>query len=166
MPSIAPLTSSGSRELKRPRPIPKHVREMIRLMIYGRPDDPDGKPVDFIEAGRQCGIQPDNARKWLDRPDVIKLLRSERRAFREAICAGNEKALQKVRDTSENGMAVIGSVRTLEQLNEEDAEKMGRGRQQVPGLSIVIVNRPSPLPQPPQPMTIDVTPAPDPAFPE
>jgi hypothetical protein len=93
---------------------------MIRLMIYGRPDDPDGKPVEFIEAGRQCGIQPDHARKWLDRPDVIKLLRSERRAFREAICAGNEKALQKVRDTSENGMAVIGSVRTLEQLNEDD----------------------------------------------
>jgi hypothetical protein len=47
------------------------------------------------------------------------LLHAERRAFRAAICAGNELSLARVRDRSENGMAVIGAVRTLENIAEE-----------------------------------------------
>jgi hypothetical protein len=91
-------------------------------MVCGRPEDPGGKPLDFIEAGKLAGIKPDVARRYLDRPDVIALLRAERRAFREAVCAGNESGLRKVRDTSENGMAVIGAVRALEQIGEDDEQ--------------------------------------------
>jgi hypothetical protein len=39
---------------------------------------------------------------------------------REAVCAGNEGALKRVRDTSENGMTVCAAVRSLEQLNEAE----------------------------------------------
>jgi hypothetical protein len=37
MPNL-PVTAS-SRELQRPRPIPRRVRDVITLMVYGRIDD-------------------------------------------------------------------------------------------------------------------------------
>ena len=47
-----PLTASGSRDLKRPRPIPRTVRDAIVLMVYGKLDDADCKPLDFVEAAK------------------------------------------------------------------------------------------------------------------
>jgi hypothetical protein len=117
MPYVPPLMSSGSRELTRSRPIPAKVREAISLMVYGRLEDPDCRALTFIEAARETGIKPDVMRRYLDRPDVRALLLRERRAFRAAICGGNEAALQKVRDTAANGMAVVGAVRALEELD-------------------------------------------------
>ena len=108
--------------------------------------------MDFIEARRACGIKPDIMRRWLDRPAVRALLHAERRAFRAAICAGNELSLARVRDRSENGMAVIGAVRTLKNIAEE-AEVRPRGQhQEAPGLVIDVKVVP----------TIDVTPPPQP----
>jgi hypothetical protein len=155
MPVIAPLTSSGSRDLeKKPRPIPKAVKDAVTLMVYGRPDDPDGRPLDFVGAGKVCGIRPDVMRRWLDKPTVRALIHAERRAFRAAICAGNELALQRVRDKSENGMAVIGSVRALEQI--DDAEEMRpAARQTIPGFVIVINGPSAHMPRSP---TIEATP--------
>jgi hypothetical protein len=109
--------SSASRELMRPRPIPAKVREAISLMVYGRLDDPDCRAITFIEAAHETGIKPDVMRRYLDRPEVRTLLLRERRAFRAAICSGNEAALQKVRDTAANGMAVVSAVRALEELD-------------------------------------------------
>lgn len=119
MPTNPPLTASGSRELKRLRPIPRPVRTAITLMVYGKIEDPDCAPVDFITAAKLSGIKPDVMRRWLDRAPVRALLRSERRAFREAICAGNEQALRRVRDKSANGMVTVAAVRALEQINED-----------------------------------------------
>jgi hypothetical protein len=155
MPANPPLVASGAREpdKQRPRPIPRAIRDMIALMVYGQVDDPDCRALDFIEAARQCGIKPDIARKWLDRSEVRKLLLAERRVFRDAVCAGNEGALKRVRDKSENGMAVIGAVRTLENLAEETVHG-ARGSVTTPGLVIQIVQAPAPR----EPFTIDVKP--------
>ncbi|MFL6302006.1 MAG: hypothetical protein ACJ72H_00560 [Candidatus Sulfotelmatobacter sp.] len=144
MPYNPPLAASGSREPKRAQAIPKRVKKMIECMVRGREDDPDAKPLDFIEAGRIAGLKPDVARRWLDRPHVISALRSERKAYREAICAGNEGALARVRDTSENGVAIVNSVRQLETMNEPRAsDGVGLGRHPVtPGILVQInVNR-------------------------
>jgi hypothetical protein len=149
-----PLASAGPREpTVRPRPIPKVVREACLLMIYGDPDDEDGTPIDFIGAAKQVGMRPDTLRKYLTRPQVIGFLRSERRAFREAVCAGNELALQRVRDgdSHSNPMARVQAVRALEQLGDEALGGVGTGRDHA-GITIRIL---SPTPQPP---TIDVTP--------
>jgi hypothetical protein len=102
--------------MKRPRPIPPKLREAIGLMVYGHPDDPDCRAFTFIEAAHETGIKPDVMRRYLDRPDVRALLLSERRAFRAAICGGNEGALLRVRETAHNGMAVVAAVRALEEL--------------------------------------------------
>jgi hypothetical protein len=135
MPVVAPLTSSGSRDLeKKPRPLPKAVKDAVTLMVYGRQNDPDGKPLDFIEAGNACGIKPDIMRRWLDKPAVRALIHVERRAFRAAICAGTELSLANIRDHSRNDMARLGAVRVLENIAEE-ADARPRGPQTIPGLS-------------------------------
>jgi hypothetical protein len=142
-----PLTASGSREPTKPQPIPRAVRQAIKLMVYGDPDDPDGRPLPFIEAGKACGVKPDTMRRYLHRPNVCALLRAERRLFREAINAGNEGALMRIRDKSPNGMAVIGSVRALEQLDDADSTaRLGAGVRPPPGL-IVVVNTLAPAPR-------------------
>jgi hypothetical protein len=138
--------------LSRPRPIPKKVREAIRLIVYGRLDDPDCKPLDFIAAAKIVGLQPDQMRRHLDRADVRALLLAERRAFRAAICGSNELALRRVRDKSANGMATVAAVRALEQIDEADPS--GGPTAQRPGVTIII-GAPAPALQPP---TIDVRP--------
>lgn len=152
MPDIAPLTASGSREMKRPRSIPKAVREALRLMVYGREDDPDCKPLDFIEAAKLASVKPDVMRRYLDRGDVRALLRAERRVFREAICAGNERSLRHMRDTAANGMVRLGAIRVLEQIDAvETARPAGMPS---PGICIRIIT-PGAAADPPK----DITPA-------
>jgi hypothetical protein len=116
MPVVPPVRSSASRELKRPQPMPAKLREAICLMVYGHPDDIDCRALSFIEAAQETRIKPDVMRRYLDRPDVRALLLSERRAFRAAVCGGNEGALLRVRETAQNGMAVVAAVRALEEL--------------------------------------------------
>jgi len=124
-------------------------------MVYGKPDDEDCKPLDFIEAAKQCGVAPDVMRRWLDRAHVRAYLLAARRTFRAAICAGNEGALQRIRDKSANGMAVVASVRALEQLDEETNARPTNP--QAPGVTIRIIHLPAPTPTP-QPL--DRTPPP------
>ena len=62
--------------------------------------------------------------------------------------------LARVRDKSENGMAIVASVRALEQLEGESAERGGPGATG-PGLTIQII---SAAPQPAAPVTIDARP--------
>jgi hypothetical protein len=141
MVDTVPLAASGPREPAKPKPIPAPIRGMIRLMVYGRPDDPNCAPVPLLEAGRQCGVSPDQARKYLDRANVRQLLMAERRAWRAAISAGNEGALQRVRDKSSNGMATVAAVRALEQLEEGNTVGARGQIPQVPGFVIVLQQR-------------------------
>lgn len=148
-----PLLASGPRELKRPRPIPQKVRRAIELMVYGKDDDEDCAPLDFIEAAKLAEVAPDHMRRYLDRAEVRALLRRERRVFREAICAGNEDALRRQRDGSKNGMVVVAAVRALEMLDTEEGQRPGSDRP-TPGVVIrIVTNQDKPAPR-------DVTPAP------
>lgn len=158
MPSHPPLCASGSRELKRPRSIPRAVRSAIALMVFGRVNDPDYKPVDFIAAANECGIKPHVFRRYLDQPHVRAHLFAERRAFRAMINAGNEGALLAIRDKAANKMASISAIRVLQELDAEDAGAHRNGApQQSPGVVIRIL-----VPAPPgEPPMRDVTPSTD-----
>lgn len=142
MPENPPLTAAGPRDpqKQRARPIPANVRQAIGLMVYGRDDDEDCKALDLIEAAKAAGMKPHVLRRWLDRSNVRAYLLAERRTFRAAVCAGNEAALQKVRDKSPNGMAVVASVRALEQIDEEGPTGRPHDPNQQPGVTIRIVN--------------------------
>jgi hypothetical protein len=136
-----PVASSGPREpVKRPKPIPKVVKEACLLMVYGDPEDEDGGPVDFISAAKAVGMRPDTLRRYLGRPTVIAFLRSERRTFRESVLAGTELALRSVRDGAghTNPMARVAAARALEQLEDADSNARSGSRQQLPGLVVQI----------------------------
>jgi hypothetical protein len=139
MPVVAPLTAAAGERL-RPRPIPEKVRHALRAMVYGKPGDEDHAPLDFVAAAKLVGMDPPVLRRYFDRGEVRALLLAERRAFRDMICAGNERALQRVRD-GENPMAAVRAVQALEGLDEAHAERHGRASNQItPGITIRIVS--------------------------
>ncbi len=126
--------------MKRPRPIPKAVRDAVRLMIYGKPDDPDGRPLTFLETAPVVGVKPDTLRRYLDKPTVISLLLRERKAFRHEICAANEASLKGLRDHAQNSMARIAAIRLLEEMNGDDGVH-APGESTQPRFVVQIVNR-------------------------
>ena len=146
-----PFASSAPRQpdRQRARPIPADVKAVIHLMVWGDDANPDALPLDMIAACAAAGVKPYRMRRYLDRPAVIAHLRAEHRKFREVVCSGNTAALRKVRDTSENGMAIVASVRALDGMQGEDA---ARADAPSPGVTIRIIN------EAPQPAPIDITP--------
>jgi hypothetical protein len=150
MADFLPIRSSAPREPdRRPRPIPAHVKATIHLMVWGDDADPDALPLNLIAACAAARVTPFVMRRYLDRPSVIAHLRAEQRKRRAVDCCGNSAALRRVRDTSDNGMAVVASVRALDGMQAEDA---GRADAPSPGVTIRIIN------QAPPPAPIDITP--------
>ena len=147
-----PFASSAPRQPDRqkPRPIPVDVKRVIHLMTWGDDANPDALPLDLIAACAAAGVKPYRMRRYLDRPGVIAHLRAEHRKFREVTCCGNAAALQKVRNTSENGMAIVAAVRALDGMQGEDAARTNAVDQRGVCIRIVTVA--------PQPAPIDITP--------
>ena len=106
--------------------------------------------MNLIDACAAAGVKPFVARRFLDRPSVLAHLRGELRKRRAVDCCGNSAALRRVRDTSDNGMAVVASARALDSMQAED---VGRVDGVTPGVTIRII---SPQPAP----IVDVTPRP------
>src|SRR6516165_2332889 len=147
-----PFASSAPRQPDRqkPRPIPADVKAVIHLMVWGDDANPDALPLDLIAACAAAGVAPYRMRRYLDRPGVIAHLRAEHRKFREVVCCGNTAALKKVRDRSENGMAVVAATRALDGSQAEDA---GRASTPSPGITLRIISQTAPIdvtPRPPQ----------------
>jgi hypothetical protein len=143
MPAIAPIRAS-TREPKRERVIPRAVRAAVLAMIYGDPAaGDDAPPLSFVQAAKIAEIQPYVLRRWLDKPAVIQLIRSERAVFRRALCAGNELALAHIRDRGENAAASVRAVLALERIDEAGAIQ-GRAQGESPGVVINLIAAPRP----------------------
>jgi hypothetical protein len=98
MAEFFPIRSSAAREpVKRPRPVPPKVRAAIRAMIYGAENDPAAKPLNLVEAAKAVGLMPYVLRRHFDRPQVLSLLRAERRVFRELLSSTNGYSLATIR---------------------------------------------------------------------
>jgi hypothetical protein len=123
-------------------------------MTWGDDADPDALPLDLIAACAAAGVKPYRMRRYLDRPSVIAYLRAEHRKFREVVCCGNTAALRKVRQTSENGMAIVAAVRALDGSQADDTVRANAVDQRGVCIRIVTVA--------PQPQPIDITPRPSP----
>jgi hypothetical protein len=92
----------------------------------------------------------------------------ERRLQLDAINAGNPESLRRLRDTSENAMAAVGAIKTLEAMKEiVDPSPQAGTIRHAPGLVVQIINTagqvtetiaPPPMPAP----MIDVAPEPSP----
>jgi hypothetical protein len=136
MAEFYPIVSSSPREPDRKRPIPPKIKLVCHFLVWGRDDaDPDALPMTLLDACAAAGIRPFVARRHLDRPQTIAHLRQQRRLYREILCSGNERALQRVRDGS-NAMASVAATRALDHLQ---SEQVGRA-DTTPGVSIRILN--------------------------
>lgn len=115
---------------------------------------------DSIEkAAAHAGLQVFLLKRYLNLTHVRRHLYDERQVRLDVARAGNVPALIKVRDTSENGMAIVAAAKTLEQIgvdNEQDG--VGSPKQQAAGVTIIIQSRDNP--QVLTPPVIDVTPEP------
>jgi hypothetical protein len=152
--------AAGSREPKqRQRPLPPKIRQVLDAMVFGRLDDENCAPLSFIEAAKLFDVDPCVMRRWLDRSQARAYLLSQRRAFRAALCSGNELALLDIRQNAANSMARIAAVRTLEELQLEDtARKPSNYSEDDKRLVIKIVNEIRAPIAPPTVNAVDVTP--------
>jgi hypothetical protein len=110
------------------------ARRCVRELRHHRPDKYFCRR--FL-ADHRDGLRA-RVRQALSRGLARPAIRRERKAFREAICVGNEAALQRVRDKSANGMVTVAAVRALEQIDDEDPRR--RSVQESPHVTIRIVN--------------------------
>jgi hypothetical protein len=139
-----PIVSSAPREPdRRPRPIPPKIKAVVHNLIWGRDDDPGGMPMDLIAACAAAGVKPFVARRFLDRPQVIAHLRAELRKRREVDRCGNSAALRRVRDSSDNSMAVVNAARALDGMGADDPWRADAGVS--PGVTLRIVHIEQPI---------------------
>jgi hypothetical protein len=107
------------------------------------------------EAAAAAGMTDHSLREAFKKPHVKRYYNEGLEVLRTSQRAKNILALARVRDESPNGLAVVGSVKALEQLAEADDVGPGNsGASHSPGITIRILTAPSP-----QPTTIDVAPS-------
>jgi hypothetical protein len=87
------------------------------------------------------GMKAYELRRQLGRPHVRRYSLEQRQIALEAFCLGSPAALTKVRDASENGMAVVAAVKAGEMLKVGAIEAEAAGQRRQPGLSIVLIQQ-------------------------
>ena len=139
----------------RPDSVPAKVKIAVQFLIEQKND--------LRAAAEHAVISLYELRRSLSRPASRRYALEQRQVALEAFCLGSPAALQKVRDESENGIAVVNAVKAGEQLRVGVIEAEGVAQKRAPGLQIVIVQndgarhvayRP--------PVAIDVVPVPEP----
>jgi hypothetical protein len=91
-------------------------------------------------AAAAVGLGTRQLRGALAAPHVKKWILEERRLLLETINAGNPEALRRIRDRTENDMAAVNAVKTLEGLKElVDPRVKAGATTHAPGLVVQIV---------------------------
>jgi hypothetical protein len=138
--------------------IPAKVKVAIEYLI--------NQKADYQAAALHAQISTLELRRSMGQPHIRRYALEQRQLALEAFCLGSPAALAKVRDLSENGMAVVASIKAGEQLRVGAIEEEGRAQKRAPGLQIVILppigtaGEPRVVCGPPQPPMLDVTPKP------
>lgn len=112
------------------------------------------------DAAEAAGMTDHGLREAMKKAHVKAYYSQGLEVLRTSERARNIFALAKVRDSSDNGMAVVSAAKALEQLADV-APPVGSGPHDRPGVVIQIINQPARDPQGPQPgAVIDLTPTP------
>ena len=106
------------------------------------------------DAATAAGMKDHSLREAMKKPHVKQYYNAGLDVLRTSERVRNISALAKVRDTSDNGMAVVSAAKALEQIAEQGEERTRPGLGMLPGLQIVIVSGSAP------PRTIGPQPAP------
>jgi hypothetical protein len=118
---------------KRTPIVPAKVKVAIGILL-------DQPHEDLHAAALAAGLTVYRLRESLKRGFVRKYLQDEKQALLESVSAGNPLALKRVRDSSPNGMAIVASVKAIEQMKQETQQAAGGSpfATQQPGFVIVI----------------------------
>jgi hypothetical protein len=117
--------------------------------------------ADLQAMAQHVGLSTYKLREYLKRPEVLRWLYHEKRAMLEAAAAGNPRALEEIRDKSDNAMARVAAAKAIESmLMTSTEETRGMAAKPSPGLVVVIevAGQPDRIVAPPMPPMIDVTP--------
>jgi hypothetical protein len=145
---------------KREPIVPARVKAAVAFMLEQKPDLP--------AAAAHAGMRTSELRREMGKAHVRRYALAERQIALEAFCLGSPAALAKVRDQSENGMAVVAAVKAGELLKEGALEAEAATQKRAPGLQIVIVQRDGSqefVPMSPAVPMLDVSPEAEPAIP-
>jgi hypothetical protein len=115
--------------------VPKRVQAAVEYLF-------DNAKADLADAAKHAGISTYKLRSSMMQPHVSKWVWNQKRARLEALCVQNPAALREVRDTSDNGVAVVNAVKTLEALRQDVVEVVGATYRPAPGLLIQIIQAP------------------------
>jgi hypothetical protein len=143
---------------KREPVVPRRVKAAITYMLEQKPD--------LQAAAAHPGMSTYELRREMGKPHVRRYALAERKFALDAFCLGSPAALAKVRDQSENGMAVVAAVKAGELLQQGALAAEATAQRRQPGLQIVIVADDGSKrvvcgpPEPPMPL-LDVTPVPE-----
>jgi hypothetical protein len=111
--------------------VPAKVKVAIAVLL-------EQPKEDLAAAALAAGITTYRLREALKKSYVRQYLYHEKQALLEAVSAGNPLALKQVRDTSDNGMAVVAAAKAIEMMKQEGQEITGGPLRQLPGVTIII----------------------------
>jgi hypothetical protein len=111
--------------------VPARVKVAIAVLL-------DQPKENLLAAAMAAGITTYRLREALKKAHVRTYLYHEKQALLDAVSAGNPNALKTVRDTSENGMAVVAAAKAIEQMRTEGQEVTGGPMRAAPGFVILI----------------------------
>jgi hypothetical protein len=116
---------------------------------------------DLRLAAEHAGISLLELRRYMGKPQCRRYSLEQRQLALEKFCLGSPLALTRVRDTSENGIAIVNAVKAGEMLRVGAVQEGVASEKRQPGLQIVIVGPGGEqhIAHQPMPM-LDVTPAP------
>jgi hypothetical protein len=117
---------------KREPIVPHKVRDGIRMLF-------EQMTYDLQAAAKAAGLSTARFREELAKPHVRRWAWHAKRELIESICAGNPVALAKIRETSGNDMARVGSIKTLEAMRAEidEVSRTTGPIRQTPGVTII-----------------------------
>jgi hypothetical protein len=79
-------------------------------------------------------------RTWLHRPEVVALIRAERKAYRQTILGAAEHALADVMINAENSQARVNAAKAIVEIDRDEYAHPHSGDRVTPGVSIRILN--------------------------
>jgi hypothetical protein len=113
-------------------------------------------------AAEAAGLTTVRLRRLLKLPQTRAWIAEQRRLQLDTICAANPEALRRLRDTTENAMAAVGAIKTLEAMKELVDPSVRTGvAVAAPGLIVQIVHSngsTETIGPPPAPPLIDISP--------
>jgi predicted HTH domain antitoxin len=130
--------------------VPERVKVAIAFLLEQKDD--------LAAAAEHAGMTLRELKRSMGRPQVRRYSLEQRQVALEIFCLRSPAALARVRDTSDNGMAVVAAVKAGEMLRTGVLHEEATSKARTPGLQIIVMPA---LQQQPTPPLLDVMPVPE-----